>query len=179
MQNTDDSFLAWVDAGSECRSEFKALEGLPVTPRSASLAFAPNPVVGKLQGFDLLEQPQVTHVSCAPGQVILCRSAVVLKRSMLGRDVLLVFEDGDITRPIITGVLEAHRLSNNETSPRTLTVESDGERHVIEAEQEIVLRCGDASITLTRAGKVLIKGSYILSRATGYNKIKGAAIDIN
>jgi len=42
-----------------------------------------------------------------------------------------------------------------------------------------VLRCGDASITLTRAGKVVIQGNYILSRSSGYNKIKGAAIDIN
>ena len=55
----------------------------------------------------------------------------------------------------------------------------DGDRHVIEADREVVLRCGDASITLTRAGKVIIKGSYILSRSTGYHKIKGAAIDLN
>jgi hypothetical protein len=50
---------------------------------------------------------------------------------------------------------------------------------VIEAEREIILKCGEASITLTRAGKVIIRGNYILSRSTGYNKIKGAAIDIN
>ena len=50
---------------------------------------------------------------------------------------------------------------------------------MIEADREVVLRCGDASITLTRAGKVIIKGSYILSRSSGYNKIKGAAIDLN
>jgi hypothetical protein len=150
-----------------------------VSPRSAGFAVALHPVVGRLHGFDLLEQPQVTHLSCAPGQVITCRSAVALKRSMLGRDVLLVFEDGDVTRPIIMGVLETHPLFGTEATSQPLTVESDGERRIIEAEREIVLRCGDASITLTRAGKVLIKGSYILSRATGYNKIKGAAIDIN
>jgi hypothetical protein len=50
---------------------------------------------------------------------------------------------------------------------------------VLSAEREIVLRCGAASITLTRAGKILINGSYILSRSTGYNKIKGAAVGIN
>ena len=42
-----------------------------------------------------------------------------------------------------------------------------------------MLRCGDASITLTRAGKVLIKENYVLSRSRGCNKIKGAAVDIN
>jgi hypothetical protein len=50
---------------------------------------------------------------------------------------------------------------------------------VLTAEREMVLRCGEASITLTRAGKVIIKGAYIVSRSTGYNKIKGAAVDIN
>jgi hypothetical protein len=43
----------------------------------------------------------------------------------------------------------------------------------------VVLRCGDASITLTQAGKVIIRGNYIVSRSSGYNKIKGAAVDIN
>jgi uncharacterized protein (DUF2345 family) len=58
-------------------------------------------------------------------------------------------------------------------------VQADDERVTIEAGREIVLRCGDAAITLTRAGKVIIKGSYVVSRSTGYNKIKGAAVDIN
>ena len=60
-----------------------------------------------------------------------------------------------------------------------VSVQADDDRFVLSAEREIVLRCGDASITLTRAGKVLIKGTYILSRSSGYNKIKGAAVDIN
>jgi hypothetical protein len=43
----------------------------------------------------------------------------------------------------------------------------------------MVLRCGKASITLTRAGKVLIQGSYVLSRSTGVNRVKGGAVQIN
>jgi uncharacterized protein (DUF2345 family) len=60
-----------------------------------------------------------------------------------------------------------------------VSIRADDERFVVSAEREIVLQCGDASITLTRAGKVLIKGTYVLSRSSGYNKIKGAAVDIN
>ena len=60
-----------------------------------------------------------------------------------------------------------------------VTAQVDDQRVVLTAEREIVLRCGEASITLTRAGKVLIKGTYVLSRSSGYNKIKGAAVDIN
>ena len=41
------------------------------------------------------------------------------------------------------------------------------------------MRCGEASITLTRAGKVLIRGAYVLSRSSGANRIKGAAVEIN
>jgi hypothetical protein len=46
-------------------------------------------------------------------------------------------------------------------------------RHVIEAEREVVLRCGDASITLTRAGQVIIQGSYIVSRSSGSQQDQG------
>ena len=85
-------------------------------------------------------------------------------------------------RPIIMGVLQAHPLpapAGNPTPQQLVSVQADDDRLVLSAEREIVLRCGNASITLTRAGKVLIKGAYILSRSSGYNKIKGAAVDIN
>ena len=98
----------------------------------------------------------------------------------MGRDVLVVFVDGDPRAPVIIGVLEPRPLlAGDAPSKLPASVTVDGDRHVIEADREVVLRCGDASITLTRAGKVIIKGSYILSRSSGYNKIKGAAIDLN
>jgi hypothetical protein len=55
----------------------------------------------------------------------------------------------------------------------------DKQKFVFTAEQEIVLRCGKASITLTRAGKVLIRGAYILNRSSGVNRIKGGSVQIN
>ena len=47
------------------------------------------------------------------------------------------------------------------------------------ARREIVLRCGNASITLTRAGKIILRGTYVLSRSSGVNKIKGGSVQIN
>ena len=50
---------------------------------------------------------------------------------------------------------------------------------VLSAEQEIVLHCGDASVTLTKAGKIILRGAYLLSRSSGVNRIKGASVQIN
>jgi hypothetical protein len=60
---------------------------------------------------------------------------------------------------------------------QTLTV--DGERVVLNGAKQVELRCGEASIVLTAAGKILIKGTYVLSRSSGANRIKGAFVDIN
>ena len=60
-----------------------------------------------------------------------------------------------------------------------MPVRIDGERLVLQAEREIELRCGDASLVLTRAGKVILRGNYVVSRSRGVNKIKGAWVDIN
>ena len=50
---------------------------------------------------------------------------------------------------------------------------------MLSADKEIVLKCGKASITLTRAGKILIRGAYLLSRSSGPNRIKGGSIQLN
>lgn len=142
----------------------------------AQAAAAPTPAVGRLQGFDLSERPLVCGLKACPGEALPARSTVPLRHAMVGRELLVVFEDGNPQWPIIVGVIEPPEVAAPAGDTAVL---ADDERQVISAEREIVLRCGDASITLTRAGKVLIKGRYILSRSSGYNKIKGAAIDIN
>jgi hypothetical protein len=137
--------------------------------------------IGQLQGFDILDHPMVGGLPQCPGQLVVARSTVALRRHMIGSDVVVLFDGGEVDKPIIVGVMCEQRLDELVAAPQAqgVVVHADDERHVIQAEREIVLRCGDASITLTRAGKVIIKGNYILSRSTGYNKIKGAAIDIN
>jgi hypothetical protein len=55
----------------------------------------------------------------------------------------------------------------------------DGRRLVLEGHEEIVLRCGRGSITLTANGKIVLKGTELVSRSSGTNKIRGAAVNIN
>jgi len=179
MDRAEDPFLSL--ATETLADDFARLEqrevAAPVLGGAGALLA---PAVGRLHGFDLMEQPLISSLAVCPGQVLTARSTVPLRRAMIGCEVLVLFAGGDMRLPIVMGVIEARALV--ETPPRPepgVAVSVDGERHVIEAEREIVLRCGDASITLTRAGKVVIQGNYILSRSSGYNKIKGAAIDIN
>ena len=58
-------------------------------------------------------------------------------------------------------------------------VDADGERLMVSAKEQLVLRCGKASITLTKEGKVLIQGAYVSSRSSGVNRIKGGSVQLN
>jgi len=100
-------------------------------------------------------------------------STIALTAADAGARVAIAHERGDAGRPIIIGRI--HQRA--ETPLSGLTVED--ERVVIRAERDIELRCGDASIVLTRSGKVLIHGNFVLTRSRGANKIKGAFVDIN
>lgn len=107
------------------------------------------------------------------------------KSQSLGREVLLAFDGADTERPIIVGLL-AEPLEDlialeitgqREDLPDHAVI--DGKRLTLEAEEEIVLKCGEGSITLRKDGKIIIKGTHLLSRASGPNRIKGGSVQIN
>jgi Domain of unknown function (DUF6484) len=133
----------------------------------------------KLCGFNLDDGPLITDLPDLPGEMVLARTTIPLGRDHIGLQVVVLFEQGVPRRPIVIGLLQSASLPSNQRMAPEVVVRSDGQRLVLTAEREIELRCGDASITLTRAGKILIQGKYILSRSSGYNRIKGAAVDIN
>lgn len=100
-----------------------------------------------------------------------------------GREVLILFEQGNADRPIIVALMEQKGLGATELekkqigSPKQAVV--DGRTVKIKAQEQIVLECGKGSITIRKDGKILIKGTNLLSRSTGPHRIKGGNVAIN
>ncbi|MBU3057925.1 DUF6484 domain-containing protein [Pseudomonas indica] len=132
-------------------------------------------VIGVLLDLPQAGTPVVTYPGCSEQQGIAARTTALLAPQDIGTQVALMFEDGDPARPLVIG-----RLLGQAVTPAPVAqVQLDDQRLELHAEREIVLRCGKASITLTREGKVLIRGAYLSSRSSGANRIKGGSVQIN
>lgn len=140
-------------------------------------------VVGRLVAATEAGEPVVDYPGNPGERPRQAQSTVSLTRSDLDRPVVLIFEQGDMQRPIILGVLAdapARAIVNSaESSSGLHKVCADQERLVLSANREVVLQCGQASITLTSSGKVLLRGAYVSSRSSGVNRVKGASVQIN
>ena len=136
-------------------------------------------IVGQYLGIDQQQQPLVVFPGQEGSAALVARTIAHLGGVSFGAEVLLQFDQGDVGRPIILGVMQNPAAWTSAIAGHQLDIDADGKRLQIQAQDQIVLRCGEASITLTRAGKVLIKGNYLSSRATGTHRIKGGSVQIN
>jgi uncharacterized protein DUF6484 len=96
-----------------------------------------------------------------------------------GASVLVLLEDGDPERPIVLDFVVDPATAAPPNAASELDVRTDGRRVVIEAEREILLRCGKSYILIREDGQVVVKGTNVVSHATGANKIKGGSVRIN
>lgn len=138
-----------------------------------------HPVRGVLAGFSKRGEPLVDFPGNLPGQPVAAGSVVKLAPKDASREVLLTFEEGDPNRPMVIGLIQAPLPTSEIQLISPIELRVDGERIEVTAAKEIVLACGHASITLTRAGKILIRGTYLLSRSSGVHRIKGGSVQIN
>ncbi len=153
-------------AKSAVRETLRDLPALPLL--SAGV------VVGRIVAVDAEQGPWVATPLEAAGHASPARATCAIGPADVDREAVVVFEAGDPARPIILGLLQPR-----DHQREAIEVEVAGRRITVAAAEELVLRCGAASITLTAAGKVLIRGTYVLSRSQGANHLKGASIEIN
>lgn len=137
-------------------------------------------IIGDLIGMTNEGRTPLVQYPGQPGAAALfARTVIDLHGSHVGRQVVLMFESNDASRPIIMGVLREGEGWPLDQQPGQVEVDVNGERMIVSAKEQLVLRCGKASITLTKAGEVLVNGSYLLSRSSGVNHIKGGSIQLN
>ena len=69
--------------------------------------------------------------------------------------------------------------STADSEVQVIDANIDGRRVRIVAQDEIVLECGQASITLRRNGRNIVRGTYVETHSDGTNRIKGGQVRIN
>lgn len=163
-------------------------------PQTASEIVPGEIIIGSLTGISAQGEPLVVYPDNAAAQPIAAISTLGLTHQHTGRQVALLFANGDPLKPVIMGLIHsplhdlllaqpvapeasAHSIAAALDPEQNVTV--DGKRVVIEGKEEIVLKCGEASITLTKAGKILIRGKYLLNRSAGLIRLLGGSVQIN
>lgn len=163
-------------------------------------------LLGRLEAIDdagsaIISMPEISIFDQS-----VALSTITISPQHLGRQVALMFTQGSNPMPVIIGLIhsplqqvldtvlantvtpngdelvfpDSLNASNNPPSELSSSlVQIDGKQLILEGHEEIVLRCGEASITLNKSGKISIRGKYLLSRATGVNRILGGSVQVN
>lgn len=169
-------------------------------------ALAPGEIVlGTIVAIDALGQPMVDFPQNLADQALPAITTIALEQSHISRQVALLFNQGDLSQPILTGLIHSPlqaMLDNFQQDQVAASVENiqnieqdekvelsanlsaddvtvDGQKITFEAQDEMIFKCGKSSITLTKSGKVLIRGKYLLNRASGVNRIMGGSVQVN
>jgi hypothetical protein len=128
-------------------------------------------VIGRLAGITPAGDPEVTLNLPGFPERLTARSLCPVSPERIDTPCAVMFEQGNPERPIIMGFLHQPEA--------TVAIQVDGIKHLIEAEKEIVLKCGKASITLRADGRVEVRGATVITHATGLNRIRGASVKLN
>jgi hypothetical protein len=173
---------------------------MPAKPKPATSVPDParSPPATKLGVLLNASAPGALMVEYEGSGALRARSTIALDQPSITRaitirqPVLLLFENGDARLPIVVGLVQPepgaallHALlvpaAPPQLKPAKLPAEArvDGKRVVLEGEEEVTLKCGAASITLRRDGKVILRGTYVETTAKGVNRIRGGSVKIN
>jgi Domain of unknown function (DUF6484) len=147
-------------------------------PDNAGTPVATGMIVGELVALvGERREPLLVYEGTQAARI--AKSIVDLHKVHIGKSVLIGFERGLVDRPVVIGVLVSIAGWPIQPQPAQVTVEADGTRLLIEAEREMTLRCGTASITMTSDGRITLRGTQVVSHAEGANRIRGGSVELN
>jgi hypothetical protein len=127
--------------------------------------------IGRIAGWSPGEGALIDYPGNPHGPIAACALSPLEGRRLQQAaeshlEVLLSFDTERSDRPIIVGLIAprpaavaAVDTAHDDAQPALREVTVDGRRVVLEAKDEIVLKCGEASITLRRNGRVVIRGA--------------------
>jgi hypothetical protein len=162
----------------------------PVT-LSSSLEQAGCARVGWITGVSNEGEPLVDYPGNLAGPLPAVLAVDATRRNLAAaaerrQAVVIQFDAGDPGRPILLAFVfppppsEERPVAVEVAAPKLPEVaEVDGRRVRIEGKDEIILHCGEASITLDRQGRVTIRGAQVVSQATGVNQVQGGSVRLN
>lgn len=159
-------------------------------------------VIGTIVSINDHGQPMVEYSLGEDIGPLAALSTISVGAEHIGRQVGLLFVNGQEMTPVLIGFIHnplhnfldnlqmgesitkvpkhpAQQKTEQEDEAKEPIAYADGDRIVIEAKEEVVLKCGDASISLNKNGKVSIRGKYLLNRSTGVNRIMGGSVQVN
>lgn len=148
---------------------------------------APGPVrvdgiaIGELAG-QTVDGDTLVRVLLLGAEPLVARVATVVDAKRVGQAVAVAFEGGDPKKPIILGVMQSAGMPSWPAAQPSRAMEAsvDGQRRVvIQADQEIELRCGEAAILMTADGRIHLRGQNITSEADMSQRILGASVNVN
>ena len=177
------------------------------TSDSGSGAAAGGLLIGKVVSLTSHGNPLIAYDAPTRQSPVEALTTVALDQESIGKEVVISFAQNNGGMAIVMGVIrralddvlaqqtapipeavstqqeEASIAQEKSLSASTMTekpeVIVDGNKLEITAAEEITLRCGKASITLNKNGKILIKGEHMLNRTAGSYKIKSGSIQLN
>ncbi|WP_322867362.1 DUF6484 domain-containing protein [Aquicoccus sp. G2-2] len=133
-------------------------------------------VIGMLLGFES-GKPLVVFPGNPNDEALPARALCHLTADDTGKEVALLFEDGNRARPLIIGrIIEPVRTDEVTPAPKVIR---DGETVKIAGETRIELRVGKAAIIMESDGQITIRGKTVVSHASGSNHIRGGTIKLN
>ena len=128
--------------------------------------------IGVLMGFDG-DAPLVVFPGNPREAAVPARSIAPVNYAMIGAEVALMFEGGDPLRPLIVGrLVEPARGAPPQ-------VFRDGEVVRVTGGERIELRCGSASLIMEKDGRITLRGTRLVSHASGTNRIRGGSVQLN